>query len=348
MNNAGTWFLKGAWIELGIEKAPVEVIEEACRHSQDHAPEAPLRVLIHSREVLVRKNETLAFMPLFENMTRLTHLDTYDDDGLSWLTEAPQVYRSDTMEHYLSELTILKIAVPLGQALARCYRRAWYQAGSIPDSHVFYVDMHDKVIWTEKPSPVGFVSALHEVRACLKQAFVHGRGGHALSCQTYAADVHLSKVVVEVAHMLEQAVGTEIVQVIVTDREGLSVDVIQALAGQNKAFVTLLKANQYAGEADFVGRGRFHQLKDPRTGQVTHRVADADFELAPNLVVRAALMYDLDRPDALIALVTTVKSRQICCAPHVDKAHRPPPALRNANNDCRGIGNGIISASPSC
>jgi hypothetical protein len=27
MNNAGTWFLKGAWIELGVEQALVNVIE---------------------------------------------------------------------------------------------------------------------------------------------------------------------------------------------------------------------------------------------------------------------------------------------------------------------------------
>jgi TusA-related sulfurtransferase len=305
MNNAGTWFLKGAWIELGIEHALVDVIEAACQQSRVES-ESPLRVLTHTREVLVRKNETLAFLPLFENMTRLPHLDTYDDDGLSWLTEAPQVYRSDTMEHYLSELTVLKIAVPLGQALARCYWRAWYEQGAIPDRHVFYVDMHDKVVWTNKPSPVGFVSALHEVRACLKQAFVHGRGGHALFGQTYAADVHLSEVVVQVALALEQAVGSEIIQVIVTDREGLAVEVIQALARHNKAFVALLKANQYSGVADFVRHGRFRKIKDARTGEVTHRVADADFQLTPELEVRAALMYDLARPDVLMALITTV------------------------------------------
>jgi hypothetical protein len=306
MNNAGTWFLKGAWIELGVEQALVEVIEEACPSYQVNMPEGCLRVLTHSREILIRKNETLAFMPLFEDMTRLEHLDTYDDQGLGWLIESPRVNRTDTMRHYLSELTALNIAAPVWQALARCYWQAWYQDESIPDSHVFYVDMHDKVIWTEKPSPTGFVSALHEVRACLKQAFVHGSGGHALFCKTYAADVHLSEVVVEVAQALEQAIGTEIVQVIVTDREGLSSEVILALLQCKKAFVSLLKANQYSGEADFVRRGRFRQLKDPRTGQVTHRVADADFQLAPGLMVRAALIYDLAHPDDLIALVTTV------------------------------------------
>jgi hypothetical protein len=118
MSNAGTWFLKGAWIELGLEQALVDVIEAACQRYRVESG-VPLRVLTHTREVLVRKNETLAFLPLFEEMTRLIHLDTYDDDGLSWLTESPQVYRSDTLEHYLSELTVLKIAAPVGQALAR-------------------------------------------------------------------------------------------------------------------------------------------------------------------------------------------------------------------------------------
>jgi hypothetical protein len=306
MNNAGTWWLKGAWIELGIEQALVDVIEAACRR-QPAESGAWLRVLTHSREVLVRKNETLAFLPLFEEMTRLIHLDAYDDAGLGWLVEAPQAYRSETMEGYLTDLTRLKIAAPLGQALAACYWRAWYAPGCIPDSHVFYVDMHDKVIWTDKPSPVGFVSALHEVRACLKQAFVHGRGGHALFGQTYAADVHLSEVVVQIAQTLKQAIGPGTIQVIVTDREGVSVEVLKQLAAQNVALAALLKANQYSGETDFVRRGRFCQIKDPRTGAITHRVADADFQLAPDLTVRAALIYDLAQPEVLMALITTVR-----------------------------------------
>lgn len=305
MNNAGTWWLKGAWIELGIQQALVKVIEAA---GQGYRAEggAPLRVLTHGREVLVRKNETLAFLPLFERMTRPCHLDTYNDAGLGWLTEAPQTYRAMTIELYLSELTRLQIATPLGRALARCYWRAWYQASAIPDGHVFYLDLHDKVLWTGQPSPVGFVSARHEVHACLKQAFVHGRGGHALFCQTYPADVHLSEVVVEVAQALDRAVGQAVVQVLVTDREGLAADVIQSLSRKNKAFVTLLKANQYASEADFVRQGRFRNLKDPRTGRITHRVADADFLLTDDQWVRAALIYDLERPETLIALITTV------------------------------------------
>lgn len=310
MNNAGTWWLKGAWIELGIARAVVDVIEDACQRYRTGS-DTPLRVLTHTRLVLARKNETLAFLPLFENMTRLVHLDTYDDDGLDGLTESPQVYRSKTMERYLTELTQLKIATALGQALACCYWRAWYQDENIPERYVFYVDMHEKVIWTSKPSPVGFVSARHEVHACLKQVFVHGRNGHPLLCLTYPADVHLSEVVVEVALTLEQAIGQAVVQVVVTDREGLSVEVLQGLLEHDKkALVALLRANQYAGEADFGRHGRFRQIEDPRTGQPTHRVADADFELTAGLTVRAGLMYDLERPDVLMALLATVDREQ--------------------------------------
>ena len=310
MNDAGTWWLKGAWLEMGLGTTLLTVIETACQHYRTQGNGPSLRIMTHSQETRVRKNETLTFLPLFESMTRPCHLDSYDDDGLGRLTEASQVYRTVTIERYLSDLTRLRIAAPLGQAFARCYWRAWYRQGIIPDAHVFYVDMHDKVIWTNKPSPVGFVSALHEVRACLKQTFVHGRGGHALFCLTYAADVHLNEVIVAVAQQLEQAIGCPIIQVIVTDREGLSIEIIRTLTQKNKGFVTLLKSNQYTGEADFVRHGRFRQIKDPRTGQTTHRVADADFELAPGLIVRAALLYDLGHPEHLIGLITTVSRRQ--------------------------------------
>lgn len=310
MNDAGMWWLKGAWLEMGLGAALLTVIETACQRYRTQVNVPPLRIVTHSQATLVRKNETLAFLPLFENMTRPCHLDSYDDDGLGGLSETASVYRAVTIERYLSDLTRLGVAQPLGQAFARRYWQAWYQPGDIPDAHVFYVDMHDKVIWTNQPSPVGFVSALHEVRACLKQTFVHGRGGHALFCLTYAADVHLNEVVVAVAQALEQAIGRPIIQVIVTDREGLSVEVIRTLALKNKGFVTLLKSHQYTSEADFVRRGRFRRIKDPRTGQATHRVADADFQLARGRVVRAALLYDLEHPEHLMGLITTVSRQQ--------------------------------------
>jgi hypothetical protein len=255
MTDAGTWWLKAAWLELGLGAAFRSVTERACRRYRTRTQAPPLRILTHSRAVLVRKTETRAFLPLFENMTRPRHLDSYDEDGLSRLTQTAHIYRAVTIERYLSDLAHLRIAASLGQALARCYWRAWYQSGDISDAHVFYVDMHDKVIWTNQPSPVGFVSALHEVRACLKQTVVPGRGGQALFCRTYPADVDRNEVLVAVAEALEQALGRPVIQVVVTDREGLSREVLRTLALKNKGFVALLKTNQYTSQADFERRG---------------------------------------------------------------------------------------------
>lgn len=126
MNDAGTWWLKGAWLELGLGTTLLTVIETACQHYRTQGNGPSLRIMTHSQETRVRKNETLTFLPLFESMTRPYHLDSYDDDGLGRLTEASQVYRTVTIECYLSDLTRLRIAAPLGQAVARCYWRAWY------------------------------------------------------------------------------------------------------------------------------------------------------------------------------------------------------------------------------
>src|SRR3972149_2598045 len=143
-----------------------------------------------------------------------------------------------------------------------------------------------------RTNPVRWVLS---VRACLKQAFVHGRGGQALFCQTYPADVHLSEVVVEVAQALDRAVGQPVVQVLVTDREGVAIGVILTLTRNNKAFVALLKADQYASEADFVRRGRFRHLKGPRRRHVAHRVPAPDCRSPAGRWARAGLIYDRER-----------------------------------------------------
>ena len=267
--------------------------------------------LWHSQAApLIAKQHTLAFLPFFEPLRRPCHLDGYNNADLGLLSGSGATYHAFTIEQHLHELTQAHVSEPWGQALARRYWRVGYRNKPTANRHVFYLDAHEKLLWTQQPVAKGFVSARHEVHACLKQFYLHGCDGQVLYCEMHSGDAHLSEQLLPVIEHFEQAIGQAVVHVIVADREGLSADVLVALHRRKKALITLLRANQYTSEADFVRRSRFRQIRDPRTGLVTHRVADADFALTETLQVRCGLLYDLERPDRLIVVVTTLTRHQ--------------------------------------
>jgi hypothetical protein len=303
------FWLKGAFIQLGVDQALLDVVQTLGVSANPDAAQ-DLR-LWHGRAApLIAKQHTLAFLSFFKQLRRPCHLDGYNDADLGLLSGSGTTYHAFTIEQHLCELTQAHVSEPWGQALARCYWRVWYRDPQITDRHVFYLDAHEKLLWTQQPVAKGFVSARHEVHACLKQFYLHGCGGHVLYCETHSGDAHLSEQLLPVIEHFEQAIGQTVVHVIVADREGLSADVLVALHRRKKALITLLRANQYTGEADFVRRSRFLQIRDPRTGLVTHRVADADFWLTEQLCVRCGLLYDLEQPDRLIVVVTTLTRHQ--------------------------------------
>lgn len=309
MSAAGLFWLKGAFLQLGIDQALLEVL----RSSQFQCtPTIPQSVrLWQCRDAnLIAKQHTLAFLSFYKQLRRPGHLDSYNDTDLGLLSGSGTTYHAFTLEQHLRELSQVRVSQPWGQALARTYWRRGYRNGHIPDSHVFYLDVHEKVLWTQQPVAKGFVSARHEVQACLKQFYLHGRGGHVLYCETHSGDVHLSEYLLTIIENFEQAIGRAVVHVLVTDREGLSAEVLEQLHRRKKALITLLRANQYTSETEFERQGRFRNLRDPRTGLITHRVADADFWLTEILCVRCGLVYDLERPDHLIVVVTTLSRTQ--------------------------------------
>ncbi len=303
------FWLKGAFIQLGIDQAWLEVWQAWRLTANAHTPQTVR--LWHSRETtLIAKQHTLAFLSFFKQLRRPRHLDGYNDADLGLLSGSHGTYHASSIEHHLCALRQAHLAQPWAAALARQYWQHWYAAGQIADGHVFYLDIHEKLLWTQQPVAKGFVSARHEVHACLKQFYLHGRGGQVLYSETHSGDAHLSEHVLSIISTFEQAIGQPAVHVLVADREGLSADVLVQLHQQKKALITLLRANQYTGEADFSRQGRFRQMRDPRTGLVTHRVADADFWLTDTLCVRCGLLYDLERPQHLIVVVTTLSRRQ--------------------------------------
>lgn len=96
----------------------------------------------------------------------------------------------------LREATTLRLSGPIGDVLARQYYRTWYQTKTSPqeslEPYVFYLDAHEKRVFSKKPVPVGMIKG--QPGTCLRQVFLHGRMGYTLYCRTYPGDFKLSKV----------------------------------------------------------------------------------------------------------------------------------------------------------
>ena len=283
----------------------LRVIEQGLKSwAEDGQP--ALRLQHSSRSVISQRNQTLVFYVFFKQMTRPRHLSSYNNDDLRIISGGGLSQGYATIDRHLSELTRLRLSAPLGSAWALSYWQKWHRRGSWADKHVFYLDAHEKILWSSKPGPVGFVSSHHQLGQCLKQFYIHGYSGHILYCETEPCDLHLSEHLLVLIDRFESAIAHPAVQVIVVDREGLSAEVILELLKAKKAIVTLLRANQYSDESDFERRGRSKRLKDPRTGIVTHRVVDANWWLTDEVKVRCGLLYPIDQPERLIVVVTTV------------------------------------------
>jgi uncharacterized protein YccT (UPF0319 family) len=168
-------------LQLKVDQALLEVLRAA--ESQRPFAAAPTLRLWHSHAAnVIAKQHTLAFLSFYKQLRRPCHLDSYNDKDLGLLSGSGSTDRAFPIEQHLRELSQAQVSQPWGQALARQDWHLWYREGRLPDSQVFYLDVHEKVLWTQQPVAKGFVSARHEVHACLKQFYLHGHGGHILYC----------------------------------------------------------------------------------------------------------------------------------------------------------------------
>ena len=204
----------------------------------------------------------------------------------------------------------VQVSGVLGDTLARQYYRTWYQTTTSPRAslapYVFYLDAHEKPVFSKKPVPVGRVKG--QPGSCLRQVFLHGRKGHTLYCQTYPGDVRLSKVAKEVISDFEHALGQKAVYVVVIDREGMSIPLFTELGDMGVYIVTLLKSNQYKGEEDFLDLSPPKDLVDERTKATTHTVAQGYLPTDKG-PIRCAVSTDLGK-ERLVVFATTVPEKE--------------------------------------
>jgi hypothetical protein len=235
------------------------------------------RAICHHRPgTITRRLVHLLWLPRFDRV-RPYHLRWVRPVGLGLLAGGGSTLGYSTLEHFLGDLEALRVAAPLGDALARCYLQVWPPP---LEGGCFYLDNRRKARYSGYPIAAGKVSASDRILGATTQLFVHDAAGHGLYMHSGPGDDHLTRTLLPVAQHVVSLVGRERVRNLVADQEMRSVALFRDLDAQGLSFVTIGRTPTGAQEAAFAVEGLFlPYLRAPQTGAITHWVAHAHTRL---------------------------------------------------------------------
>jgi hypothetical protein len=232
------------------------------------------RAICHHRpETITRRLAHLLLLPRFD-LVRPYHLRWVRPLGLGLVAGGRATLGYSSLEHFLGDLEALRVAAPLGDALARRYLEVW----PIPAGGAFfYLDNRRKVRYSGYPIAAGKISASERILGATTQLFLHDAAGHGLHMHSGPGDDHMTRTLLPLVQHFLALVGQERVRGIVADQEMRSVPLFLALdAMDHLGFVTIGRTPTPEQEAAFEVEGLFlPYLRDPETGELTHWVAHA-------------------------------------------------------------------------
>ena len=254
---------------MGIPQAVETSLETARQDYQAASPTASLRVVASEPETLWHKLDHLLYLPVL-NLTRPRDLYYAQGDGLQVLYGF--TYKYLTLEHFLGELTRLRIGYPLAEQLANCYSQVWYPG----DSPLFiFTDWHIKPHWTKFFAHSGHVTMWQRVMPGTKQLILNGPDGHLLGGWNYAVDTHMSRVLVD----LEADLATQLARPIaynIFDSEGGGLPLAQRYAEAERDYISVLPRQGDQRLTAFQVQGMWQPvLGDPDHEAVEARWTDA-------------------------------------------------------------------------
>ncbi|MFH1636541.1 MAG: hypothetical protein ABIG63_21375 [Chloroflexota bacterium] len=156
-------------------------------------------------------------------MTRPRDLYYYQSDGLRAMYGF--TYKYLTLEHFLGQLTRLRVGDLLANILVTTYAQAWYP-GNAP-LHVF-ADGHVKPHWTKFGSHSGHMTMWGRTTLVpapsagvpgTKQLILNGTGGYLLGGWNYPIDTHMTHILVDLEADLSRSLQRPILCTIL-DSEG--------------------------------------------------------------------------------------------------------------------------------
>lgn len=315
IDHAGSFFLKGICLKMGIIDTLISTVMNRIQALQKSQPAENLSILQRSSSVIQAKLESLLYMPLFR-MERIWHFKTvYPREGLGFLISRRLPYKYHTMDGFLREISRLNIADALSENLAKCYIEIFGIEFKTLDEQTFYIDCHDKATWTHFNIPKGKHATRNQILKLLKVYFLHDFRGRPILSLTRPGDSHLTQVLFPLMSRLEQIVGKKVIKIAIFDREGLAVWVFQKMTKQGRRFVTFLRDNQYESEGDFdIPPGERYRPFRKKDGQVTQLILDAnkglkDYKTKETYHARTILIKDKSE-DKLSVVVTNITRQE--------------------------------------
>jgi hypothetical protein len=286
---AGVAFVLGALNAIGGEETILRVIQEGIEKT---CPDGS-RIFGHNVSTILRYIRTLFFLPVF-NKERPIELDSYEGKTLGLITSSDGIHvKYRTTDRFLRELTSLSVGDDMTVSLAARYFKTFYDI----DDLSIYVDGHFKAVWTLKNTPRGKHGMMDIIMHGREQIFLNGHDGHPLIHRTCPADRHLTKELMQIVKELEDAIGREVVNVIVVDGECCSLEILKKFDKINKSRthmmypITVLDSNQYHIE-DFKVRdgdrqrpvedSDFVPFKTDKKGRVKSWIALVEFDYLSN------------------------------------------------------------------
>jgi hypothetical protein len=240
--------------------------------------QGPDRAINHHRpETIARRLSHLLLLPRFD-VVRPYHLQTVRPWGLGLVAAGCPTLGYSTLEHFLGDLEALRVAAPLGDALAKQYLEIW----PVPEEGgFFYLDNHRKVRYSGYPTAAGKISASDRILGGTTQLFLHDTAGHGLHMHSGPADDHMTRTALPLVQRLISLVGRDKIRGIVADQEIRSVALFQELETMDHlGFVTSSRTPTVKQEANFEIEGLFvPYLRDPESDETTHWVAYAHTRL---------------------------------------------------------------------
>jgi hypothetical protein len=200
-------------------------------------------------------------------MERPIERDSYDEKTPGAITSPDGRHvRYRATYRFLRELTAFEIGDDLSLALAGLYYKTFYGTERMP----VYIDGHFRAVWTLKNIPMGKHGMMDRIMPGLKQIVLNGNKGHPRLHKTCPGDRHLTKELLPIINEFEKVIGAEIVNTVVFDGEGCSIDVFMAFDGLNKDRekkiypVTVLDNEVHSGEKE---KRKAHCNRYDRTGR---------------------------------------------------------------------------------